>query len=170
MPCCSGASASNSLPFLFILLGAATLVLTLTYSVAIGRFESRRVSTALLMGAALLLLLGRAAVTLNVLGLYPALWLGISLTAAILGTLVWNVAGDLCDARQAKRLFPLFASAGILGSVVGNLLTGPLAQRVDDREPASDRRWTPAGGRRLGLQPAVAAEFPGGRRRHQLDA
>jgi AAA family ATP:ADP antiporter len=42
----------------------------------------------------------------------------------ILGTFVWNLAGEVCDARQAKRLFPLFTSAGILGSVGGNAITG----------------------------------------------
>jgi len=120
----------DSLPVLFILLGAATLVTTLAYGAALGRFESRRLSTMLLAGAAAVLLVGRAAVAFDTADLYPALWLAISLTAALLGTLVWNVAGDLCDARQAKRLFPLFASAGILGSVVGNLVTGLLAQAL----------------------------------------
>ena len=46
----------------------------------------------------------------------------------ILGTFVWNLAGEACDARQAKRLFPLFASAGILGSVIGNAVTGVVAR------------------------------------------
>src|SRR6185436_16592607 len=46
----------------------------------------------------------------------------------ILGTFVWNIAGEVCDARQAKRLFPLFTSAGILGSVLGNAVTGFIAK------------------------------------------
>ena len=46
----------------------------------------------------------------------------------ILGTFVWNIAGEVCDARQAKRLFPLFTSAGILGSVIGNAVTGVIAR------------------------------------------
>jgi HEAT repeat protein len=56
--------------------------------------------------------------------LYPALWLTITGMGGILGTFVWNLAGEVCDARQAKRLFPLFTSAGILGSVIGNAVTG----------------------------------------------
>ena len=47
--------------------------------------------------------------------------------SVVLGTLVWTVAGEVCDARQAKRLFPLFTSMGILGSVLGNSLTGVVA-------------------------------------------
>ncbi len=48
--------------------------------------------------------------------------------SVILGTLLWTIAGAVCDARQAKRLFSLFASMGILGSVLGNLLTGVFAK------------------------------------------
>jgi len=60
--------------------------------------------------------------------LYPALWLTINGMGGILGTFVWNLAGEVCDARQAKRLFPLFTSAGILGSVLGNAVTGYIAK------------------------------------------
>lgn len=120
----------DALPVLFILLGAATMVTTLAYGTALGRADARRLSIGLLIGLSLALLGGRSAVALQTPRLYPLLWLLISLTAAILGTLVWNVAGELCDARQAKRLFPLFASAGILGSVAGNLVTGRLAQAL----------------------------------------
>src|SRR4030095_12285072 len=38
--------------------------------------------------------------------------------------------GEVSDARRAKRLFPLFTSAGILGSVLGNSLTGLIAERA----------------------------------------
>ncbi len=47
--------------------------------------------------------------------------------SVILGTMIWTTASEVCDARQAKRLFPLFASMGILGSVLGNALTGAFA-------------------------------------------
>ena len=40
---------------------------------------------------------------------------------------MWNAAGEACTTRQGRRLFPLFASAGIAGGIVGNGLTGPLA-------------------------------------------
>jgi HEAT repeat protein len=43
---------------------------------------------------------------------------------------MWNAAGEICTTRQAKRLFPLFATAGIGGGIVGNLVTGPLASTI----------------------------------------
>jgi len=43
---------------------------------------------------------------------------------------MWGAAGHACDTRQAKRLYPLLASAGIIGGYVGNMLTGPLASTL----------------------------------------
>ena len=48
----------------------------------------------------------------------------------MLGTILWTVAGEVCDARQAKRLFPIFTSMGILGSVLGNSFTGVVANNL----------------------------------------
>jgi ATP/ADP translocase len=73
---------------------------------------------------AVLLIVERAAILLDFPFLYPVLLLTVTGMAGILGTFVWNLAGEVCDARQAKRLFPLFTSAGILGSVIGNAVTG----------------------------------------------
>ncbi len=76
-----------------------------------------------------LLILERAAIFFPFPLLYPVVWLTISGMGMILGTFVWNIAGEVCDARQAKRLFSLFASAGILGSVLGNAVTGAIASQ-----------------------------------------
>ena len=46
---------------------------------------------------------------------------------------LWGAAGAVTDTRRAKRLFPLFAAGEILGSVVGGLLTGPLAATIGAR-------------------------------------
>jgi HEAT repeat protein len=86
----------------------------------------RRFFGGLLLALSVILLIERAAVMLDVPALYPIIWLTINVMILLTGTFMWNVAGEVCDARQAKRLFSLFASAGILGGVLGNLLTGPL--------------------------------------------
>lgn len=116
------------LPYMYLLLGGTTVVLTMAYSAALGRFKRSLFFQALLGGAVLLLLLERAALLRPFSWLYPILWLTISCTGMILGTFVWNVAGAISDARQAKRLFPLYTSAGILGSVAGNSITGLAAK------------------------------------------
>jgi len=72
------------------------------------------------------LTLERAAILIPFALLDPVLWLTIN--GMIFGTFVWKVAGEVCDTRQAKRLFPLFTSAGILGIVIGNTVIGGVAR------------------------------------------
>ncbi len=116
------------LPYMYVLLGVSTFALTLGYAGALGRIEHSRLYRRLMAGLAAALVLERAALARPFPALYPILWLTISCMGMIIGTYSWNVAGEVSDARQAKRLFPLFTSAGILGSVLGNSLTGSLAR------------------------------------------
>ncbi len=55
-------------------------------------------------------------------------WSGSGAQVAVLVsyTILWIAAGEVCTTRQAKRLFPIFASAGIVGAIAGNGLAGPL--------------------------------------------
>ncbi len=116
------------LPYMYFFLGALTFVTTLAYSAALGRFNKGRFFAWMIAAFMGLLILERAAMILPFALLYPILWLTINGMSMILGTFVWNIAGEVCDTRQAKRLFPLFTSAGILGSVIGNAVTGVIAR------------------------------------------
>jgi HEAT repeat protein len=118
----------DNLPYMFLLLGTLALPVTLLYSAGWGRFPKGRFLVGLLWGAAAVLTLEWIALLRPAPSTYPLVWLSVSLLNAVVGTMVWNVAGEVSDTRQAKRLFSLFASAGILGSVLGNLATGPLAR------------------------------------------
>jgi HEAT repeat protein len=116
------------LPYMYLFLGVLTFASTLAYAAALGRFDKGRFFPMLVAGFIGLLLFERTAILLRLPVLYPVLWLTINGAGMILGTFVWNIAGEVCDTRQAKRLFPLFASAGILGSVMGNAVTGVIAR------------------------------------------
>ena len=118
---------ANFLPYMYIALGGLNFVLAIAYATGLGRFKKDRFYLSLLAGFAILILLERVAILRPFPALYPILWLTISGISLILGTFIWNLAGEVCDARQAKRLFPLFTSAGILGSVLGNSITGIIA-------------------------------------------
>jgi len=120
----------RGLSALYIAAGALTFVITMAYSAGLGRFEKGRFLW-IISAFAVLLIIERAALALSLPFLYPDLWLTVNGIGGILGTFVWNLAGEVCDARQAKRLFPLFTRAGILGSVLGNAVTGFIAQLLD---------------------------------------
>ena len=115
------------LPYLYIALGVINFVTTLSYAAFLGRFNKEHFFAALLLIFALVLLVEWVAIHLQIRALYPVLWLTVNIISALIGTLAWTTAGEVCDARQAKRLFPLFVSAGILGGLLGSFITGPAA-------------------------------------------
>lgn len=116
------------LPYFYVALGALTFLLTLGYSAGVSGPRKGRFFAVLLLLSAILLVAARLSIALGHPSVYPAIWLSVNAIGVLLGTMVWNVAGVVCDAREAKRLFSLFASAGILGGVLGNALTGMLAK------------------------------------------
>ncbi|HLF28399.1 MAG TPA: HEAT repeat domain-containing protein [Anaerolineae bacterium] len=118
----------ENLPFMFMLLGATNFLVSLTYAAGLGRFDKRRFFVTILLALASAVFIERGALGSGLPALYPVLWITINIISSVLGLLTWNIAGEVCDARQAKRLFSLFVSAGILGGVAGNFITGPAAR------------------------------------------
>ena len=118
------------LPYMYMAMGGIAFAVSIGYGAVVARSDKRRLFFSFLLIVALLLLAERAAILLNLAALYPLLWLTINVAATLLGTLLWTTAGEICDTRQAKRLFPIFASASILGGLLGSFLTGPLARLV----------------------------------------
>lgn len=115
------------LPYMYMGLGVAVFIGSIMYSASLSRFQNASVVTYLFGGIVALFAVEWFAIGILKLAIYPLLWLTTYGMSVILGTLIWTTAGEVCDARQAKRLFPLFASMGILGSVLGNALTGVFA-------------------------------------------
>ncbi|MBI3914576.1 MAG: HEAT repeat domain-containing protein [Chloroflexi bacterium] len=120
----------ENLPYMYLILGVITFFVMLGYTVGLGRGNKPAFFARLFFFLAIALLIERAAILTGFNLLYPILWLTINAISVVLGTLVWSVATETCDTRQAKRLFSLFTSLGILGGVIGNLLTGALAQLI----------------------------------------
>src|SRR5512135_904594 len=89
------------LPYMYVLLGVFTFILTVGYAAGLARLDHRRMFRTLMGGTVALLVLERLALLRPFPILYPILWLTISCTGMILGTLSWNVAGEVSDARQA---------------------------------------------------------------------
>lgn len=119
------------LPYMYMGLGGVVFIASLAYSAGLTKFQNAKVVIALLIGAAVLFFVEWLGIFFSGnSALYPVLWLTTYGMSVILGTLLWTVAGEVCDARQAKRLFPLFTSMGILGSVFGNSITGIIAKLV----------------------------------------
>jgi HEAT repeat protein len=115
------------LPQLYIGLGILNLLFVLAGSAMVARGNRGRLYIRLLLAMALVLIAARVLLGASFIWFYPVLWLLMCAMGNMQGLIAWGFAGLVCDMRQAKRLFPLFATGNVLASVVGGLATAPLA-------------------------------------------
>ena len=60
--------------------------------------------------------------------LYPVLFMLKAQYEILLGLLFWNMANDMFNTRQSKRLFPLLSAGGVIGDILGSFSTPLLSQ------------------------------------------
>jgi HEAT repeat protein len=116
------------LPYLYMGLGVLSLVITLGMTGLIGRVKRERIYVFVPLTSVILLLLAWGLLFTKSNMIFPALWVGKEALNTIVSMVTWNTAAAVCDSRQAKRLFPLFNAARILGAVIGGLGTGLLVK------------------------------------------
>lgn len=62
--------------------------------------------------------------------LYPVLFVLKSQFEVLLALVFWNLANDLFNTRQSKRIFPLITGGGVLGAIIGSFGTPFLAKAI----------------------------------------
>lgn len=117
----------SALPILYMALGVTTFLVSLAITALLGRVARARLYLVMPLVLALSLAAQRALIALDIPWTYALFWLLMNVEGSLQGMLAWGVAAIVCDTRQAKRLFPLFAAGGILGGVIGGFATRPLA-------------------------------------------
>lgn len=117
----------ENLPFVILMSGIATMLALLAYSVGLSRTGAITWLPSVTAACALIAV-GEWTLTLTSgNGVYPIIWIATQVVVMVSFTVMWNAATASATTRQAKRLYPLYASAGVAGAIVGNLATGPLA-------------------------------------------
>ena len=104
----------------FFVMGAMTGFMT--------RLPGARLLARLFVFCGLSVAVIRAVIPLGVDMVYPALFMLKSQYEVLLALLFWNLANDLFNTRQSKRLFPLITAGGVIGQIMGSLAT-PLVAR-----------------------------------------
>lgn len=117
----------EQLPLMIVLSGPAVMIATLAHTGGLARYGDRRWLWLAAAALSTWALLEWIAVGSGGRLVYPLIWISTQVLVFVSFTLIWNAAGSACDTRQAKRLFSFFATAGVAGGVVGNLVVGPLA-------------------------------------------
>ncbi|MGD8702489.1 MAG: Npt1/Npt2 family nucleotide transporter, partial [Desulfosarcina sp.] len=70
----------------------------------------------------------RAIIPFGIDLIYPALFMLKSQYEVLLALLFWNLANDLFNTRQSKRLFPLITAGGVIGQILGSFSTPMVAR------------------------------------------
>lgn len=116
------------LPLVFLLEAVLTFFIANSVGVLMSRFRTLRVFTALLIGFAATGVFFRILLPYNFALIYPALYIIKGMAIGILPILYWDLLTDLFSSQQGKRLYTLITAGGILGTVVGSLLTGKVVR------------------------------------------
>jgi AAA family ATP:ADP antiporter len=118
------------LPYVLMLVALAGGVSALVFA----RFSARMRLDRLVLGTFLVLMacLGGfwLLLPLGQSWVYYSFYIWVNLYGLLATSLLWLLAGALFDARQARRLFGVIGTAGILGAVAGGLATSWIALRV----------------------------------------
>ena len=117
----------EELPQVILVSGLAVMVALILYVAGLGRWGPRIWLPVVTGICGLWAIVEWAASFVDAPVVYPIIWISTQVVIMVTFTMMWNAAGAAANTRQAKRLFPIFASAGVAGAVIGNLLTGPLA-------------------------------------------
>ena len=115
---------------MFIALAGLTVVTTLALTALLGRLSKKRLYLILPIVLGLSQVGARYMIGLDLEWIYPSLWLGMYLYWTLQFLVAWGLASMVFDTRQAKRLFPLLAAAGILGTTICGFATKPLVDAV----------------------------------------
>ena len=118
------------LPYMYMALGVLSFFITMGITALLGRVRHETLYVVLPIVVAAVLVSGWALVFTNLDIIYPALWLGMAVIESLNGLVIWGVASMMCDTRQSKRLFPLFNTGRILGSVLGGFGTTLLVKWI----------------------------------------
>jgi hypothetical protein len=118
------------LPYMYMALGLLSFFITLGITALLGRVRHETLYVVLPVVVAVALVGGWAFLFTKLEIIYPILWLGMAIFESLNSLVIWGFAGAMCDTRQSKRLFPLFNTGRILGSVIGGFGTTLLVKWI----------------------------------------
>jgi hypothetical protein len=118
------------LPLVYIINAVTTFVIMGAITGFMARLPGSRLLARMLLICGLSVAGLRFVIPLGFEILYPILFILKSQYEVLLGLVFWNLANDLFDTRQSKRLFPLITAGGVMGGVIGSFATPFLARAI----------------------------------------
>jgi ATP/ADP translocase len=118
------------LPMIFIINSISTFFIMGLITGIIARLPGYRLLSYMLVICGTTVAGLRFVVPLGFEILYPILYILKAQYEVMLGLFFWNLANDLFNTRQSKRIFPLITAGGVMGGVVGSFGTPFLAKAI----------------------------------------
>ena len=115
------------LPLVNMINTVATFFITGVMATFMSRVAGARILLYLFVLCALSVAAIRAVIPLGLELIYPLLFMLKSQFELLQALLFWNLANDLFNTRQSKRLFPLLTAGGVVGLILGSFGTPLLA-------------------------------------------
>ncbi len=118
------------LPMIFIINSISTFLIMGLIAGIMSRLPGNRLLSYMLVICGTTVAGLRFVVPLGLEILYPILYILKAQYEVMLGLFFWNLANDLFNTRQSKRLFPLITAGGVMGGVIGSFGTPFLAKTI----------------------------------------
>ncbi len=117
----------ESLPLLYSVEPLAMVFVLVPFGLVVDRLNRHRMMLVLNLVFAAMLVAAGFLIIINWEQVYFALYIAQHVFFVLLPLAFWLLCSDLFDIRQAKRLFVLITASGLIGTLLGNALTGVFA-------------------------------------------
>ena len=118
------------LPIVYMINAVSTFFIMGVLTGIMARTPDSRLLSYMLVASGALVGALRFVIPLGIDLLYPVLFLLKSQLEVLLALVFWNMANDLFNTRQSKRIFPLLTAGGVVGAILGSFATAPLAKII----------------------------------------
>ncbi len=119
------------LPIVYVANSLATFVIMAAITGLLRKLPSGRMLSYLMMFCSLSVVALRPLLETGYDLIYPVLFLLKAQYEGLLALVFWNLANDLFNTRQSKRIFPLITAGGVIGAIVGSFVTPGLARAIN---------------------------------------
>ena len=119
---------ASAIPEMLLINGGVTILVFGGLNRISQRFSDDILLSGFLAACALLVLLLFFAVEAGNTMAYPVLFQILNLQDSVFLVYLWNMACDLFDSRQGKRIFPLIIASQVLGTAIGSFSVVPLTR------------------------------------------
>lgn len=118
------------LPIIYMTNAVVTFFIMGLLTGIMARTPGSRLLSYMLVGCGLSVGLMRLLIPFGFSMIYPVIYIMKTQFEVLLALLFWDMANDLFNTRQSKRLFPLLSAAGVFGGISGGFITPTLARTI----------------------------------------